>query len=197
MRDNNSSYQKKNQFMLRLMILYVPLSLLTPIFMYHLRDTNRLIVIDGRNSYHITEYSEEEKLIRLYEYTAKIAIDALLMRNPNGLDRPELFEAMYIDAAKQTALDQLKLEAEQFQRYEIHQKAEIHKIMVVAADSKKSFVKITGQLVRSFVKEYAPGTYAVDFEATMGLTANYDLGQNALYPFVVSELTCTQSEIKE
>ncbi|MBP3394903.1 MAG: hypothetical protein J6M38_10315, partial [Lentisphaeria bacterium] len=131
------------------LILYLPLSFLTPVVMYQLRDNNRLIVIDGRNSYHITEYADQERLIMLYEYTARLATDALFMRNPNGLDRPELFDEMYTGQARNKALDLLKAEFSVFGTRDIHQKVEILRIKVLEADSKKSFVEIEGQLLRS------------------------------------------------
>ena len=51
---NDHSYRNMNQWMFRGMLVYVLLSFLTPILMYQFRDNNRLIVIDGRNTYHIT-----------------------------------------------------------------------------------------------------------------------------------------------
>ena len=93
---NDHSYHNMNQWMFRGMLVYVLLSFLTPILMYQFRDNNRLIVIDGRNTYHITKYASQEQLVQLYEYTARLATDAFLMRNPNGLDRAELFDEMYI-----------------------------------------------------------------------------------------------------
>ena len=77
---NDHSYRNMNQWMFRGMLVYVLLSFLTPILMYQFRDNNRLIVIDGRNTYHITKYASQEQLVQLYEYTARLATDAFLMR---------------------------------------------------------------------------------------------------------------------
>ena len=93
---NDHSYRNMNQWMFRGMLVYVLLSFLTPILMYQFRDNNRLIVIDGRNTYHITKYASQEQLVQLYEYTARLATDAFLMRNPNGLDRAELFDEQHL-----------------------------------------------------------------------------------------------------
>ena len=122
---NDPSYRNWNRWLLRGVLVYVPLSFLTPLLMYQFRDNNRLIVIDGRNSYHVTKYASQEQLVRLYEYMARLGTDALLMRNPAGLDRPELFDEMYVGQARQKALDLLKAEAENFGKQELHQKAEI------------------------------------------------------------------------
>lgn len=176
------------------LILYLPLSFLTPVVMYQLRDNNRLIVIDGRNSYHITEYADQERLIMLYEYTARLATDALFMRNPNGLDRPELFDEMYTGQARNKALDLLKAEFSVFGTRDIHQKVEILRIKVLEADSKKSFVEIEGQLLRSVHAEGKRESSVVKFSATMSLNVNFDLDKNALYPFLVSDFTYNEQK---
>lgn len=190
----NSSYRAKNHFLSRLLIAYIPLSLLTPVMMYQLRDNNRLIVIDGRNSYHVTAYADHERLLQLYDYTARLACEAFLMRNPTGLDRPRLFDEMFTGKARESALEQIKAEMMSFYSDEIHQKVEILKIKVLEADSRTSFVQVSGQLIRSFRKETATGTSAVKFEMSLNLAVNYDLGKNAVYPFVVTGIQFSQTE---
>ncbi len=186
---NNPSYRNKNRLLSGLLILYLPLSFLSPLLMYHLRDNNRLIVIDGRNSYHISKYAGRERLIQLYEYTAKLATDALWMRNPNGLDRPALFDEMYVGKARDKALDILKDDMADFGSRDIHQKVEILRIKVLEADSRKSFVEIEGQLLRSSLVGGRRESSVVKFKLSMSLSVNFDLGKNALYPFIVSDFT--------
>ncbi|MFA6714551.1 MAG: hypothetical protein WC082_06785 [Victivallales bacterium] len=185
----NPSYRNKNRLLSGLLILYLPLSFLAPVLMYHLRDNNRLIVIDGRNSYHITEYADKERLTQLYEYTARLAMDALWMRNPNGLDRPALFDEMYAGKARDKALDILKDDMTNFGARDVHQKVEILRIRVLEADSRKSFVEIEGQLLRSGLEDGRRESSVVKFDVTMSLSVNFDLGKNALYPFIVTDFT--------
>lgn len=194
---NDPSYRNWNRWLLRGMLVYVPLSFLTPLLMYQFRDNNRLIVIDGRNSYHVTKYASQEQLVRLYEYMARLGTDALLMRNPTGLDRPELFDEMYVGQARQKALDQLKAEAENFGKLELHQKAEILGIQVLEADSRTSFLKISGQLLRNSGRNLNASAEILQFELSMNLVVNYDLGKNAVYPFVVSDINFNQQSIRK
>mgnify|MGYP000003818693 CR=1 FL=1 len=194
---NDHSYRNMNQWMFRGMLVYVLLSFLTPILMYQFRDNNRLIVIDGRNTYHITKYASQEQLVQLYEYTARLATDAFLMRNPNGLDRAELFDEMYMGRARQTALDLFKQEGEIFSKREIHQKVEILGIKVLEADSRTSFLLISGQLIRSCGRDFDSPAEVLRFEMSMNLTVNYDLGKNAVYPFVVSDINMKQEAIRK
>lgn len=194
---NDPSYRNWNRWLLRGVLVYVPLSFLTPLLMYQFRDNNRLIVIDGRNSYHVTKYASQEQLVRLYEYIARLGTDALLMRNPAGLDRPELFDEMYVGQARQKALDLLKAEAENFGKQELHQKAEILGIQVLEADSRTSFLKISGQLLRNSGRNLNASAEILQFELSMNLVVNYDLGKNAVYPFVVSDINFNQQSIRK
>ncbi len=190
---SNMTTQRKIRLLIIAVLFYIPLSFLTPILMYQLRDNNRLIVIDGHNSYHITEYADNERLVRLYEYTARLAMDALLMRNPNGLDRADLFDEMYSGDARNKALDMLKADMEKFGRQDMHQKVEILRIKVLEADSKKSFVEIEGQLLRFYSVGGKRESSVVKFGSTVSLNTNFDLGKNALYPFIVSDFTYTEN----
>ena len=194
---NDPSYRNWNRWLLRGVLVYVPLSFLTPLLMYQFRDNNRLIVIDGRNSYHVTKYASQEQLVRLYEYMARLGTDALLMRNPAGLDRPELFDEMYVGQARQKALDLLKAEAENVGKQELHQKAEILGIQVLEADSRTSFLKISGQLLRNSGRNLNASAEILQFELSMNLVVNYDLGKNAVYPFVVSDINFYQQSIRK
>ena len=194
---NDPSYRNWNRWLVRGVLVYVPLSFLTPILMYQFRDNNRLIVIDGRNTYHITKYASQEQLVQLYEYMARLGTDALLMRNPTGLDRPELFDEMYVGQARQKALDLLKAEAENFGKLELHQKAEILGIQVLEADSRTSFLKISGQLLRNSGRNLNASAEILQFELSMNLVVNYDLGKNAVYPFVVSDINFNQQSIRK
>ena len=190
---SNMTTQRKIRLLIIAVLFYIPLSFLTPILMYQLRDNNRLIVIDGRNSYHITEYADNERLVRLYEYTARLAMDALFMRNPNGLDRADLFDEMYSGDARNKALDMLKADMEKFGRQDMHQKVEILRIKVLEADSKKSFVEIEGQLLRFYSISGKRESSVIKFGSTVSLNTNFDLGKNALYPFIVSDFTYTEN----
>ena len=194
---NDPSYRNWNRWLVRGVLVYVPLSFLTPILMYQFRDNNRLIVIDGRNTYHITKYASQEQLVQLYESMARLGTDALLMRNPTGLDRPELFDEMYVGQARQKALDLLKAEAENFGKQELHQKAEILGIQVLEADSRTSFLKISGQLLRNSGRNLNASVEILQFELSMNLVVNYDLGKNAVYPFVVSDINFNQQSIRK
>ena len=97
------TYKGIHEILKKAFVIYVPLSLLTPLLMYQWRDNNRLILMDRANSYHITEYTSDQQLRQLYEYQIKQAVFAFLMRNPNGFDNRELLDAMFVGTAGQEA----------------------------------------------------------------------------------------------
>ena len=97
------TYKGIHEILKKAFVIYVPLSLLTPLLMYQWRDNNRLILMDRANSYHITEYTSDQQLRQLYEYQIKQAVFAFLMRNPNGFDNRELLGAMFVGTARQEA----------------------------------------------------------------------------------------------
>ena len=192
------TYQNLGNLLKTLLIGYIPASFLLPLAMYELRDNNRLILLDQAHSYHVTEYSGEETLRKLYEYQMKQAVFAFLMRNPNGFDNRELLEIMFQGQAKLEAHKQLAAEAEQFRTYKMHQKPEILNIRILRADRRRSYAKIEGQLIRYYVgSDQQQRTFTVDFELNMELQVNFDAATNSRYPFHVTNLKYAQTEQKE
>ena len=192
------TYQTLGNWLNGLLIAYIPLSFLLPLAMYELRDNNRLILLDQAHSYHVTEYSSEETLRKLYEYQMKQAVFAFLMRNPNGFDNGELLDLMFQGQAKLEAHKLLAAEADQFRTYKMHQKPEILNIRILRADRRRSYAKIEGQLIRYYVgSDLQQRTFTVDFELNMELRVNFDMATNSRYPFHVTNLKYTQNEQKE
>ena len=192
------TYQPLGNWLHGLLIAYIPLSFLLPLAMYELRDNNRLILLDQAHSYHVTEYSAEETLRKLYEYQMKQAVFAFLMRNPNGFDNGELLDLMFQGQAKLEAHKLLAAEAEQFRTYKMHQKPEILNIRILRADRRRSYAKIEGQLIRYYVgSDLQQRTFTVDFELNMELRVNFDMATSSRYPFHVTNLKYTQNEQKE
>lgn len=191
------TYKFARELLQKAFILYVPLSFLTPLAMYQLRDNNRLIVMDNAHSYHIAEYSSDEALRRLYEYQIKQAVLAFLMRNPAGFDNRELLDAMFVDAARLEAEKQFAREADQFKEYQMHQKPEILDIRILRADRRRSFARVTGQLIRYYIQGREQKTFTASFELNIELQVNPDTAGNSRYPFVITNLKYSQIEHKE
>ena len=172
------TYKDIHEILKKAFVIYVPLSLLTPVLMYQWRDNNRLILMDRANSYHITEYTGEQQLRQLYEYQVKQAVFAFLMRNPNGFDSRELLDAMFVD--------------------KMHQKPEVLNIRILRADRRRSFARVNGQLIRYYVTpNHEQRTFTLEFELNLELQVNFDTASGGRYPFVVTNMQYSQQEHKE
>ena len=192
------TYSSIHEILKKAFVIYVPLSLLTPLLMYQYRDNNRLILMDRANSYHITEYTSEQQLRRLYEYQVKQAVFAFLMRNPQGFDNRELLDSMFIGKAREEVQKQFASEARQFKEYRMHQKPEVLNIRILRADRRRSFARVNGQLIRFYVANSGKHmTFTAEFELNLELQVNFDTASVARYPFVINNIKYSQIEHKE
>lgn len=192
------TYKSIHEILKKAFVIYVPLSLLTPLLMYQWRDNNRLILMDRANSYHITEYTSDQQLRQLYEYQVKQAVFAFLMRNPNGFDNRELLDAMFVGMAKQEAQKQFAAEAAQFKQYKMHQKPEVLNIRILRADRRRSFARVSGQLIRYYITSHnEQRTFTLEFELNLELQVNYDTANGSRYPFVITNMKYSQLEPQE
>ena len=192
------TYKSIHEILKKEFVIYVPLSLLTPLLMYQWRDNNRLILMDRANSYHITEYTSDQQLRQLYEYQVKQAVFAFLMRNPNGFDNRELLDAMFVGMAKQEAQKQFAAEAAQFKQYKMHQKPEVLNIRILRADRRRSFARVSGQLIRYYITSHnEQRTFTLEFELNLELQVNYDTANGSRYPFVITNMKYSQLEPQE
>ncbi len=191
------NYKNIGDILSKTMIVYIPLSLLTPLLMYQMRDNNRMIVMDNSNTYHITEYTPAEKLKEVYEYNIRLATTVFLMRNPAGFDNAELFSQVFAGNGKVEALKQLKSEEEQFKKYGMHQKAEILNVRIIRADKRRAFANVDGQLIRFYIENDEKKTFTVKFELNIELTTNFDSRMNGRYPFLVTEMKYNQNKVEE
>ena len=192
------TYRGIHEILKKAFVIYVPLSLLTPLLMYQWRDNNRLILMDRANSYHITEYTSDQQLRQLYEYQIKQAVFAFLMRNPNGCDNRELLDAIFVGTAGQEAQKQFASEAAQFKQYKMHQKPEVLNIRILRADRRRSFARVSGQLIRYYVTPHnEQRTFTLEFELNLELQVNYDTANGSRYPFVITNMKYSQLEHQE
>ena len=177
-------------------LLYLPLSLLYPLYMYYERDQSKLILLDSQSSYHVTEYANEEKLKQLYCYQIEQATLAFLMRNPNGFDQPSLVKEIFIKDALKSVYQELDKEAELFKSFKMHQKVEIQNIRILRANRKKSYAKVTGQLFRFYtsINNTNKQALVLNFELNIEMEVNYNLATESKYPFNITKLTYTSSE---
>jgi hypothetical protein len=150
-----------------------------------LRTAERVVILDGAGSFHVSPLLGFEEAGRLHEQHALLACLALLQRNPAGFDHPELLEKLYLPEALQQARADWSRSSEEFSRKNLHQKAEVSKLTVLETREQRVIVQAEGQLIRSGFLGQQPFTEAPNFTARFTFARNPNLAANGRYPLAV------------
>ena len=141
----------------------------------------------------------------LQSYEAKLTALAILQRNPNGQDLPEVGKNLFINPAREKIRQLIDSQAAEFKEKSIHQKCEITQILVldtkrIVGSKGNAFeaytVKVTGNLLRdgslhgiAFHEPYA-------FEMELVFLRNPNLLANAMLPLVLYDFRYIEKEVK-
>jgi len=149
------------------------------------RTKERVVVMDGSGTFHVSPLLGFEEAAKLHEQHALLACLALLQRNPNGFDQPELLEKLFLAEALQKAKSHWTREAEEFTRKALHQKAEVLKVTVLETKDDIVLVEVEGQLVRTGIVGTQSFTEAPSFTARFTFARNPNLAANGRFPLAV------------
>lgn len=150
-----------------------------------LRTPERVVILDGAGSFHVSPLLGFEEAGRLHEQHALLACLALLQRNPAGFDHPELLEKLFLPEALHQARTDWSRSSEEFGRKNLHQKAEVAKLTVLETREQRVLVQVEGQLIRSGLLAQQPFTEALNFTARFTFARNPNLAANGRYPLAV------------
>src|SRR5437016_6355807 len=92
----------------------------------------RVVIIDPSHTYYVSPLLEFEEAKDLHAEQATLATLALLERSPKDFDHSELLKKIYLKPAWNKARDLRDKEAVEFRSKQLHQKAEIAKIDILA-----------------------------------------------------------------
>ena len=149
------------------------------------RTRERVVVLDGSGTYHVSPLLAFEESARLHEQHALLACLALFQRNPAGFDHPELLEKLFLGEALQQARASWTREAEEFGRLALHQKAEVLKLTILETREDTVLVEAEGQLVRTGTMGQQAFTEAPAFTVRFTFARNPNLAANGRYPLAV------------
>jgi hypothetical protein len=149
------------------------------------RTQERVVILDGAGSFHVSPLIGFEDATRLHEQHALLACLALLQRNPTGFDQPELLEKLFLPEALQHARSDWARAAEEFSRKNLHQKAEVLKLTVLETREHVVLVQAEGQLIRTGTVGQQSFTEAPAFTARFTFARNPNLAANARFPLAV------------
>lgn len=149
------------------------------------RTRERVVILDGAGTYHLSPLLGFEEAGRLHETHALLACLALWSRNPAGPDHPELLEKLFLPEALQQARTETGRTAEEFAAKAMHQKPEVLKLTVLETREDLVLVQVEGQLVRTGLLQGRPFTEAPAFTAQFTFARNPNLAANGRYPLAV------------
>lgn len=149
------------------------------------RTRERVVILDGGGTYHVSPLLGFEEAARLHEQHALLACLALLQRNPAGFDQPELLEKLFLGEALQKARASWSREAAEFGLKALHQKPEVMKLTVLETHENTVLVEAEGQLVRTGAVGQQAFTEAPAFTARFTFARNPNLAANGRFPLAV------------
>jgi hypothetical protein len=164
----------------------VAAALLEPYFIISAyRTRERVVILDETGTYHISPLLDFEDATKLHTSQTLLACIALLEKNPNGFDYPEILDKMFLPDALEKAKKLLSQQRAEFLAKQIHQKVEIFKIDILKTRNDQVLVEATGQLVRVGIFNDQPFTESPAFKVRFTLLRNPNLTVNGRFPLAV------------
>ncbi len=150
-----------------------------------LRTKERVVILDETGTYHISPLLNFEDATKLHTSQTLLACLALLERNPNGFDYPELLEKLFLPEAVKQAKAIQSTQATEFKAKQIHQKVEVFRLDVLQTRNDRVLVEATGQLIRVGLFNDESFTESTPFRARFTLLRNPNLTTNGRFPLAI------------
>jgi hypothetical protein len=167
-------------------VLAVAAAFIQPFFIIAaFRTQERVVILDETGTYHISPLLNFEDATKLQTSQTLLACVALLEKNPNGFDYPELLAKMYLPDALNQAKTLQSQQADELKAKQIHQKVEVFRLDVLQTRNDQVLVEVTGQLIRVGLFNGEPFTEASKFRAQFTLLRNPNLTVNGRFPLAV------------
>ena len=158
---------------------------------YHLissfKQRERVVIIDPAGTYYLSPLLSFTEAKELHVQQAELATLAFLERNPKDFDNPDLLKLIFRKAAFNQAQDDRIREAVEFRSKQLHQKAEIGRIDILATREAEVLVAVTGQVIRSGIFQDKAFTEAFPFTLRLRLIRNPNMALNGRFPTAVGD----------
>lgn len=147
----------------------------------------RVVIVDGAHTYYVSPLLDFREAKELHAEQASLATMAFLERNPEGFDHPDILKKMFLKPALEKAQDQRDREAVEFRAKQLHQKAEIGKIEILATREDEVLVSVTGQVIRVGIFQEKAFTESFNFKLNLRLIRNPNMALNGRFPTAVGD----------
>lgn len=147
----------------------------------------RFVVLDPAGNWTLAPGTTFAAAAELHVQQALLAANALLLRNPENFDQPEVIEALFGPRALAQALQLKNHEAAEFRERRLQQKPQVARINAIETRDDRAQIEVTGQLFRTGLYRKTPFTEVIPFRLRLSFRPNPDLLRNRRQPTVVTE----------
>ena len=162
------------------------IALIEPYFLISkLKERERVVIVDPAGTYYVSPLLQFQESKELHTQQATLATVALLDRNPEGFDHPDLLKQMFLKAAHGKAVDTASEDSAEFKAKQLHQKAEIAEIKLLKTRENFVLTQVSGQLVRTGIFEAKAFSEGIPFKLALKMIRNPDMTKNGRFPTAV------------
>jgi hypothetical protein len=169
----------------------VAVLLLSAIDRYHIisqfKQRERVVIIDPAGTYYLSPLLQFSEAKDLHIQQAELATMAFLERNPRDFDNADLLKLLFLKSALGKAQNERLQEAVEFRAKQLHQKAEIARIDILATRDNEVLAAVTGQIIRSGIFQDKAFTEAFPFTLRLRLIRNPNMALNGRFPTAVGD----------
>ena len=164
---------------------------LSAIDRYHLvsqfKQRERVVILDPAGTYYLSPLLQFAEAKDLHVQQAELAALAFLERNPKDFDNADLLKLLFLKKALGKAQDERISEAVEFRAKQLHQKAEISRIDILATRESEVLAAVSGQIIRSGIFQDKAFTEAFPFTLRLRLIRNPNMALNGRFPTAVGD----------
>jgi hypothetical protein len=165
--------------------------LLSAIDRYHIvsqfKQRERVVIIDPAGTYYLSPLLQFSEAKDLHVQQAELAAMSFLQRSPKDFDNPDLLKLMFLKSALAKAQDERVKEMVEFRAKQLHQKAEIGQIDILATRENEVLTVVTGQIIRTGIFQDKAFTEAFPFTLRLRLIRNPNMALNGRFPTAVGD----------
>jgi hypothetical protein len=169
----------------------VTVLLFSAIDRYHIisqfKQRERVVIIDPAGTYYLSPLLQFSEARDMHIQQAELATMAFLERNPKDFDNPDLLKLLFLKSALGKAQDEKIKESVEFRAKQLHQKAEIGRIDILATRDNEVLAAVTGQIIRSGIFQDKAFTEAFPFTLRLRLIRNPNMALNGRFPTAVGD----------
>jgi hypothetical protein len=158
---------------------------------YHIvsqfKQRERVVIIDPAGTYYLSPLLQFSEARDLQIQQAELATIAFLERNPTDFDNVDLLNLLFLKSALGKARDERLKESVEFRAKQLHQKAEIGRIDILATRDNEVLAAVTGQIIRSGIFQGKAFAEAFPFTLRLRLIRNPNMALNGRFPTAVGD----------